>query len=732
MHDMKHILFFFIGAAFLLSSCDKKGSPLFHLLSPEDTGITFSNTLPENDTLNAMEYDYLYNGAGVAIGDINNDGLQDIFFGGNMVTSKLYLNKGNMQFEDITEKAGVSTDRWVTGVSMADVNSDGHTDIYICVAGPNKTAEKPNMLFVNNGDGTFTESAGAYGLADTGYSTQAAFLDYDKDGDLDMYLLTNALENFPRNNSRPKKTNGQGLSTDRLYRNNGDNTFTDASKEAGILIEGYGLGVGIADINKDGWPDIYAANDFITNDILYISNGDGTFTDRSRQYMKHQSWNAMGTDIADFNNDGLLDIMTVDMLPPDNQREKTMIGAANYDRFNHNLTLGYQPQYIRNTLQLNNGNGTFSEIGQLAGIHRTDWSWAPLFADYDNDGHRDLLITNGYRKDVTNLDFIIYKRQEGRFGDEAHQSKAMTKLIKELPGVKVHNYIYQNTGNLSFVDKSEEWGLDAPSYTNGTAFADLDNDGDLDLIMNNIDEAAFIYRNDASTLPDRHYLRVQLEGNTKNKAGLGAKLTLKYNGKQLYHDHSVYRGYKSTVENAIHFGLGKATQADALEVTWPDGRQQIIKNIKADQVLTVRYADATAPDMTPAPTTIATLFQAQDSTATGISYQHRENDFVDFKLQPLLMQKHSQSGPGIAVGDVNGDGLEDFYVGGSSDVSGKLYIQASAGRFKGVSLADAVKHGDDMGSLFFDADKDGDPDLYIVSGEASLRKALRSTRTGFM
>ncbi len=724
MHNMKHILFFFIGATFLLSSCNKnKGDQLFHLLSPDETGITFSNTLPENDTLNAIEYDYLYNGAGVGIGDINNDGLEDIFFGGNMVTSKLYLNKGNMQFEDITEKAGVATDRWVTGVSMADINSDGFIDIYLCVAGPNKSAEKPNMLFINNGDGTFTEAARAYGLADIGYSTQAAFFDYDKDGDLDMYLLTNALESFPRNNARPKKVNGQGLSTDRLYRNNGDNTFTDVSREAGILIEGYGLGLGIADINNDGWPDIYAANDFITNDILYINNGDGTFTDHSKQYMKHQSWNAMGTDIADFNNDGLLDIMTVDMLPPDNLREKTMIAAPNYDRYKRNLSLGYQPQYIRNTLQLNNGNGTFSEVGQLAGIHRTDWSWAPLFADYDNDGHRDLLITNGYRKDVTNLDFIIYKRQEGQFGDDAHQAKTMAKLIKELPGVKVHNYIYQNTGNLSFTDKSEDWGLDAPSYTNGTAFADLDNDGDLDLIMNNIDEAAFIYRNDANTMPDRHYLRVKMEGNAKNKAGLGVKLTLKYGGQQLYHDHSVYRGYKSTVENVAHFGLGKVSQVDALEIVWPDGRQQTIQNIKADQVLTVRYADATAaPEAAPGPKTIATLFQVLDSTETGIRYLHQENDFVDFKLQPLLMQKYSQGGPGIAVGDVNGDGLEDFYVGGSSDVSGKLYLQLSADEFKEAPFPDAVKHGDDMGTLFFDADDDGDLDLYIVSGGSEFKE----------
>ncbi|MHA6246765.1 VCBS repeat-containing protein [Pontibacter sp. CAU 1760] len=722
MPNLKHLFFSVTGAVLLLGGCNQKQEPtLFQLLSADETGITFSNTLPENDTLNAIEYDYLYNGAGVAIGDIDNDGLQDIFFGGNEVSSRLYLNKGNLQFEDITEKAGVATDRWVTGVSMVDVNSDGHTDIYVCVAGPKKTAAKPNMLFVNNGDGTFTESAQAYGLADTGYSTQAAFLDYDKDGDLDMYLLTNALENFPRNNSRMKKLKGQAKSTDRLYRNNGDNTFTDVSKEAGILIEGYGLGVGIADINNDGWPDIYAANDFITNDILYISNGDGTFTNRAEQYLKHQSWNAMGTDIADFNNDGLLDIVTVDMMPPDNQREKTMIAAGNYDRFRHNLTLGYQPQYIRNTLQLNNGNGTFSEVGQLAGIHRTDWSWAPLFADFDNDGQRDLLITNGYRKDVTNLDFIIYQRQEAQFGDKAHQSKIMAKTIKELAGVKVHNYIYQNTGNLTFADKSAEWGLDAPSYTNGTAFADLDNDGDLDLVMNNIDQPAFIYRNTASQLPGRHYLRIKLEGDTKNKAGLGAKLTLQHGGQQLFHDHSTYRGYKSTVENVVHFGLGNSTQADTLKVVWPDGRQQILPNIKADQVLTVRYANATLPTPAEAQPILATMFQEQDSMATGIGYRHIEKDFVDFKLQPLLMQKYSQGGPGIAVGDVNGDGLEDFYVGGSSDAPGKLYLQQAGGRFRESPWHDGTKHGDDMGSLLFDADGDGDLDLYVVSGGSEFK-----------
>ncbi|PRY16358.1 VCBS repeat protein [Pontibacter ummariensis] len=720
---MKRLFFYFIGTSLLLGSCNQdKGDQLFHLLSPEDTGITFSNTLLENDTLNAVEYDYLYNGAGVAIGDINNDGLQDIFFGGNMVSSKLYLNKGNMKFEDVTEKAGVMTDRWVTGVSMADVNSDGHIDIYACVAGPNKTPDKPNMLFINNGDGTFTESAKAYGVADTGYSTQAAFFDYDKDGDLDMYLLTNALESFPRNNARPKKVDGQGLSTDRLYRNNGNNTFTNVSREAGILIEGYGLGIGIADINNDGWPDVYAANDFITNDLLYINNGDGTFSDQSRQYLKHQSWNAMGTDIADFNNDGLLDIVTVDMLPPDNLREKTMIAAANYDRFKHNLSLGYQPQYIRNTLQLNNGNGTFSEVGQLAGIHRTDWSWAPLFADYDNDGQRDLLITNGYRKDVTNLDFIIYKRQESQFGDEAHKSQTMAKLIKELPGVKVHNYVYQNTGNLSFADKSVEWGLDAPSYTNGTAFADLDNDGDLDLIMNNIDQQAFIYSNNANTLPDRHYLRVKFEGDQKNKAGMGVKLTLRYGERQLYHDHSVYRGYKSTVENVAHFGLGKDTLVNTLEIVWPDGRQQTLQNVKADQVLTLKHADAVAPATAPASAPIATLFQPLDSTVTGIGYKHKEYDFVDFKLQPLLMQKYSQGGPGLAVGDVNGDGLEDFYVGGSSDAAGKLYLQLTGGKFKEAPFTDTDKHSDDMGALFFDADNDGDLDLYVVSGGSEFQE----------
>jgi enediyne biosynthesis protein E4 len=713
--------------ALLFGSCHRNSGPqYFKLLSPEETGITFNNALPENDTINALQYDYLYNGAGVAIGDINNDGLQDVFFGGNAVTSRLYLNKGNLSFEDITQKAGVTTDRWVTGVSMADVNSDGFMDIYVCVAGPHKKADKANMLFINKGDGTFADSAKAYGLDDAGYSTQAAFFDYDKDGDLDVYLLTNARENFNRNVPRPKKVHGEDKSTDRLYRNNGDNTFTNVSRQAGITIEGYGLGVAIADINKDGWPDIYAANDFVTNDLMYLNNGDGTFTDRSRQYLKHQSFNGMGTDIADFNNDGLPDIVVLDMLPPDNLREKTMMPAANYDRFMLNLQMGYQPQYVRNTLQLNNGNGSFSEIGQLAGIHRTDWSWGALFADYDNDGLRDLLITNGYRKDVTNLDFIVYKHQQVAFGTEEHQAKEMAALLKELPGAKVHNYVFQNKGKLSFADRSEDWGLDKASYSNGTAFADLDNDGDLDLVMNNIDDPAFVYRNDANKLSENHYLRIKLVGADKNKAGLGTKITLRYQGGQQYHDHSTFRGYKSTVENLIHFGLGKAATVNTLAVTWPDGKQQILQHLKADQVLTLNYADAAAPAAAAAAgRRVATVFTPLDSTATGINYRHQEQDFADFKLQPLLMQKYSQNAPGIAVGDADKNGLEDFYVGGSSDAPGKLFLQLAPGKFRGTRIADNTRHSDDMGTLFFDADNDGDLDLYVVSGGNEFRQGAQ-------
>jgi hypothetical protein len=711
---MKYVIVSILVAIFL-NACKNKTQerPLFEAVSSSKTNIHFANTITTNDSLNALSFDYIYNGGGVAIGDINNDSLPDIYFTGNQVSGKLYLNKGNFEFEDITVQAGVGTNRWATGVSMVDINADGFLDLYICVAGKD-TSRSSNLLFINNGNQTFSEKAREYGLADTGYSTHAAFLDYDKDTDLDMYLLTNGYESYARNNARPKLLKGESITTDRLYRNNGNNTFTNVSKEAGILVEGYGLGVAVSDINQDGWPDIYVANDFITNDILWINNGDGTFTDKAAQSLKHQSHNGMGTDVADFNNDGLVDIVVLDMLPEDNLRQKSMFPSVKYDRFAMNLQYGYIPQYVRNTLQLNNGNGTFSEIGQLAGIHNTDWSWSALFADYDNDGYKDLFITNGYRKDVTDLDFVTYSRENAMFGTDEIIRQKNVKELEKLKGAHVHNYIYKNKGDLTFSDQSTQWGMAEPSYSNGAAYADLDKDGDLDLVINNIDSEASIYRNNTNIYLKNNYLQILLQGDTPNKAGLGTKIRLFYNGQQQYQECYPYRGYKSTVYTPIHFGLGNQTNVDSIEIQWPDGKYQLLKNIKSNQQLLVAHINAKQPQVPSEKKQLLAPLFTDVSQNIGIDFKHQESGFVDFKVQPLLPHKFSQNGPGIAVGDADGNGLDDFYVGGAARQSGMLFYQKSQGKFEGKPIG--TKEEEDMGSLFFDADNDSDLDLYVVSG----------------
>ncbi|HMG94303.1 MAG TPA: VCBS repeat-containing protein, partial [Chryseolinea sp.] len=440
-----------------LFQCKDTPEPLYTSIRSNASGITFSNVITSSDSTSVLDSEYLYNGGGVAVGDVNNDGLLDLYFTGNMVSSRLYLNKGNLTFEDVTDKAKAGTTTWANGASMVDINQDGHTDIYVSVGGTRKTPEKDrsNLLFINNGDGTFTESAKHYGLADSGYGIHSAFFDYDRDGDLDMYLLRNSFVDYHRNRSKPKVLNGEAASTDKLFRNNGDLTFTDISREAGILIEGFGLGVVVSDINDDGWPDVYAANDFITNDLMYINNKNGTFTNHAAQYLKHQTFNSMGTDISDYNNDGMVDIVVVDMLPEDNKRWKLTSRGNTYDEFQNGINNGYEHQYIRNTLQLNNGNGSFSEVGQIAGMEATEWSWSSLFADYDNDGLKDLFISNGYRQDIINLDFVVYGDKELTMGQlpEA-DDKARRDLLSELPGIKVHNYMYKNKGDLTFTDES--------------------------------------------------------------------------------------------------------------------------------------------------------------------------------------------------------------------------------------------------------------------------------------
>nr|WP_183556783.1 VCBS repeat-containing protein [Mucilaginibacter sp. SP1R1]MBB6147661.1 hypothetical protein [Mucilaginibacter sp. SP1R1] len=701
---------------------DATENTLFKLLPSTQTHIDFSNILTEGLNTNVLMYEYFYNGGGVAIGDVNGDGKQDIYFTGNMTDDKLYLNQGNMQFKDITDAAGVAgrPGPWKTGVTMADVNGDGKLDIYVCYSGKVGPVKRKNQLFINQGNDAagvpqFKDMAAEYGLDFPSFSTQAYFFDYDRDGDLDLLLVNH---NSQRISSLDEISVGTLMQQPdaqagiRMFKND-HNHFTDVTAAAGIINTSlsYGLGAGIADVNNDGWPDIYISNDYSVPDRLYINKGNGTFTDELQKSIGHTSFYSMGNDIADINNDLTPDIYTLDMLPEDNKRQKLLFGADNYEAFNLNLKVGFYYQYMRNMLHVNNGNGTFSEVGQLAGISNTDWSWAPLFADYDNDGWKDVFVSNGYTRDYTNMDFLKFMGDNLR--DRRVMRQDLLNIVNQMPSSEVKSYLFKNNGNLTFTNTSSAWGISQSSNSNGAAYVDLDNDGDLDLVVNNINKPAFIYENEAVKQNKNHYLQVNLKGNTGNTQGIGAKVII-YNGsKKQYLEQMPTRGFQSNVSPVLHFGLGTDKNVDSLRVIWQRGKTQLLKSIKADQAITLNEADAGSNYQQVKQPKV--LFA---ETKSPVAYHQNANTMNDFKRQPLLVSPLSFSGPCMVKADVNGDGLEDIYIGGENGQSGALYLQQKNGGFilKDVPAFAADKGSNDAAAVFFDVNNDGKPDLYVGSG----------------
>lgn len=672
--------------------------------------------------MNVLTYEYFYNGGGVAIGDVNGDGLEDIYFTGNMVDNKLYLNKGHMKFEDVTDKAGVAgrPGPWKTGVTMADVNGDGNLDIYVCYSGKLRGEKRKNQLFINlghedSGIPHFSEQAEQYGLADSSYSTQAVFFDYDKDGDLDMLLLNHnpfKISNLDEAGLTEVFKKPEPLTGIRLFKND-NGYFKEVTQATGLKssILSYGLGVAVSDINGDGWPDIYVSNDYDAPDYLYINNANGTFTNQLHKMINHTSHFSMGNDIADINNDGLPDIFTLDMLPEDNHRQKLLFAPDNYEMFNAKLHIGLYYQYMRNMLHINNGNGSFSEVGQLSGVSNTDWSWAPLFADYDNDGWKDLFVTNGYLRDYTNMDFLKY------MGDFLRNRNVMREelleLVQKMPASNVINYLFRNNGDITFSNMTSQWGMNMPSNSNGAAYADLDNDGDLDLVVNNINQPAFVFENQSNLQSNNHYLQIKLVGAGKNSQGIGAKVTIYNKGGKQYLEQMPERGYQSSVSPVLHFGLGRETKIDSLRIVWMYGRQQLLYNIPCNHLLTLYEENASS--IFPFHEPVHPLFE---EIRSPVVYHHPVNSINDFKRQPLLINPFSFNGPCLAKGDVNGDGLEDIYTGGGAGQSGSIYLQLKGGQFvqKKQSCFEADKLSEDADAVFFDANGDGFLDLYVASG----------------
>ncbi len=726
---MYHKISLFFVAFILLISCGKENienkNALFSKLTPSETGINFANTVINGKDMNIFKYRNFYNGGGVAIGDINNDGLADVYFTSNLGENTLYLNKGNFKFEDISTKAGVKgTKTWSTGVAMVDINNDGLLDIYVCNAGNNIKGEQQfNELFINNGNLTFTEKAKDYNLADTGITTHAAFFDYDKDGDLDCYILNNSfipVSSLNYSNKRdlrdkdwdvPEILKGGG---DRLMRND-NGKFTDVSESAGIYssLIGFGLGVTVGDVNNDLYPDIYISNDFYERDYLYINNKNGTFSEKIQTWANHTSQSSMGADMADINNDGKADIFVTDMLPEGDERTKTVTNFDNYDLFTRKLNLDFYYQYMQNTLQVNNGNDQFLEIANYAAVAKTDWSWGALLFDMDNDGYKDIYVCNGINHDLTNQDFMDF------FANDMLQRMAITgkkddmeTIVSKMPTVPISNYAFKNNRDLSFANETLNWGLETPSFSNGAAYGDLDNDGDLDLIVNNVNSEAFVYRNNAQKNKENHFIKFKLKGDEKNKFAVGSVVEL-FSGNEILRQELIpNRGFQSSVDMGITFGIGNK-KIDSARVIWPNGKYQIIKNLKSNK--TVNLDIATSNLAYKSKTKIEKkLFAEVANNFTA----HQENDYIDFDYEGLISKMASREGPAMAVADINNDGNDDVFIGGAKGQTASIYINKGNNNYTATSqmVFSADADFEDTAAQFFDADKDGDLDLFVGSG----------------
>lgn len=726
----KSIYFFSFIISFQLMSCDSKtenNSTLFELLSSEKTKIDFINNITYSNEFNIYTYRNFYNGGGVGLGDVNNDGLLDIYLTANQLPNRLYINKGNFVFEDVTETAKLSGNRaWSTGVSMVDINSDGWLDIYVCNSGDVYGDNRQNEFFINNGDGTFSENAEQMGLADSGLSTHAAFFDYDKDGDLDVYLLNNSFTavstfNFQKK-LRDKRDQKGG---DKLFRND-SGKFIDVSEEAGIFGSeiGFGLGVSVADLDKDGWLDLFISNDFFERDYIYMNNGDGTFSEDLENQMRSTSLSSMGSDVADITADGLPEIFVTDMLAKSDDRYKTTMTFENWDKYQYNLKNGYYRQNTRNTLHLNNGISfgnklTFSEVGRLAGVEATDWSWSALITDFDNDGHKDLFVANGLAQDIHDQDYLNFiSDEEIKKMIVKKNGVDYKKLVELVPVNRISNCVFAGDSNLGFKDVADSWGLDTPSHSSGSAYGDLDNDGDLDLIVNNINMPPFVYKNKSTELlKENNYLKVKLIGEKNNINAVGAKVTIKSDEQIFYLEQSPIRGFQSTVDNIVHFGLGEISSIDSLIVDWYYGKRSVLTNISVNQTVVISESEAQKPEHKEEQNNNKSIFK-NVSEIIDLDYLHVENTYVDFDRDRLLYHMRSTEGPKLDIGDVNNDGLMDFYIGGAKNSAGKLFLNIGQNKYKSsnADLFEKDKQSEDSQVVFFDVDNDGDLDLYVSSG----------------